>query len=351
MVAPRPDEPIEDARYLPQALFPPLGPRGQARLRSGRVLVVGCGALGTHAAEHLARAGVGSLRLVDRDVVEWSNLHRQCGYTEADARESLPKVLALAAHLGRINSGVRLDPRVADFHYQNALDLAEGADLIIDGSDNVPTRLLLNDVSLERKIPWVYSGAVGETGHVQFFHPAAGPCLRCLLPDVPAAGELATCDTAGVLGPAAGAAASFQAAMALRYLGGGPEEIHGLVERQLRLQVWTLGVSVARVPRDPGCPACAQGRREFLAGRLGDLAAVLCGRGAVQVRPARAPQIDLEALADRLRALGKVEARRFLLRFQAEETSFTLFPDGRMIVEGTTDAGRARAVYARYLGE
>jgi len=344
--------PDSSGRYARQILFPPLGPAGQARLRSARVLLVGCGALGTHAAEELARAGVGHLRIVDRDVVELTNLHRQIGFTEADAREGLPKARAMAAHLARINTEVALEPKVADFNFATAGELSDSVDLMLDGSDNVPTRFLLNDLSLERGLPWIYCGAVGETGHAQFFFPGRGPCLRCLLPDLPAAGEVPTCDTAGVLGPAAGAIASLQAAMAMRYLCGGPPEVDGLIGRQVRLRAWTLEARVTLVPRDPRCPACAGGSREFLTGREGGDATVLCGRGAVQVRPARPPQArDLAALAEKLRPLGQVEECAFLLRYRDPEVSFTLFPDGRMIVENTQDPGRARAVYARYVGE
>jgi molybdopterin/thiamine biosynthesis adenylyltransferase len=347
------EEPAGPAdRYARQVSFPPLGAEGQARLRAARVLVVGCGALGSQAAAHLTGAGVGLLRLVDRDIVELSNLHRQPAFSEADARDGAPKAMALAASLRRLNSEVKLEARAVDFSFTNAETLAEGIDLILDGSDNVPTRFLLNDLSLARRIPWVYGGVVGETGQAQLFLPGAGPCLRCLIPELPPPGELETCHTAGVLGPAAGVIASFQAAMAIRCLGGGPAEAASLNGRLLRVKAWSLEARVSAVSTAPLCAACGRGELEFLRGRLAEAATVLCGRGAVQVRPAR-PQanLDLPALALKLRPLGQVEEKRFLLRFRAEGVDLTVFPDGRAILAGTTDPARAQAVYARYVGQ
>ncbi len=340
-----------EERYSRQILFPRLGENGQARLRRSRILIVGCGALGSHAAEHLARAGVGTLLLVDRDIIEFSNLHRQATFTEADAREGKPKAIALAEHLGGINSDVSLDPRVTNFDFTNAARIAEGSDLILDGSDNVLTRFLINDLSLASKIPWVYGGAVGEIGHAQFFFPGHGPCLRCLLPDLPAPGELETCDTAGVIGPAPAAIASFQAAMGMRFLSGGAAELPSLTSKQVRIGLWSLSTTLSSVQPDPQCPACAGGRLDFLEGRAGEGAAVLCGRKAVQVLPASSPEeIDLDSLAGRLRSLGDVILMKYFLRFKTGEVTMTIFPDGRALIEGTTDPGRARALHARYVG-
>ncbi len=346
-------------RYIRQTLFAPLGAEGQARLGAARVLVVGCGALGTHIAEHLARAGVGFLRLVDRDVVEPSNLHRQSCFTEEDARAEEPKAPALAARLRAVNSEVALEPLAAELNSKSALDLAAGADLIVDGTDNAPARLLLNDVSLERGVPWIYCGVVGETGHAQLFIPGRGPCLRCRLRELPAPGELPTCDTAGVIGPAAGAISGFAASMALRFLVQG-KGVQGnaaavaLAGRLVRLEPWSLRAAITLVPADPECPACAGGSREFLRGAGFGAGAeettVFCGRSAVQVRPAGTPSVDVPALARRLRPVGPVDERRLFLRFRTPEASLTVFADGRAIVEGTTDPIRARALYDRYVG-
>jgi len=342
--------PAPGGRYSRQAIFAPLGAEGQARLESSRVLIVGCGALGSRSAELLARAGVGLLRLVDRDVVELSNLHRS-GFDEADARAGTPKAEALARRLGLANSTVILEPRVQEFAPATALDLCQGIDLVLDGLDNVPTRFLLNDASLRLGLPWIYCGVVGETGHAQLFLPGAGPCLRCILPHLSAAGELPTCDTAGVLGPAVSAIASFQAAMALRCLAGGRDAALALAGLQVRLGVWSPAAAISRTVQDPECPACAGGSLEFLAGGSLEDATVLCGRSAVQVRPASGPaSLDLPSLAARLRPLGSVEEGRFLLRFDPGGHRMTIFADGRAIIEGTTDPTRARALHARYVG-
>lgn len=343
-------------RYERQALFAPLGRAGDARLREATVLVVGCGALGSHAAEILCRAGIGTLRLVDRDVVEWTNLHRQIGFAEEDARRGAPKATALAAHLGRANSGVQIDPRVGDFNPRSAGDLTAGADLILDGTDNLPTRFLINDLALELDIPWVYGGAVGDEAHAQIFLPGAGPCLRCLLPDLPPAGSLPTCDTAGVIGPAPAAAAAFEASLALRCLAAGREAAGPLAGIWVRLRLWEIGATTSRCRRDPQCPACHHGRRDHLRGECADATRVLCGRNAVQILPAATFQlsgVDMDSLERRLAGCGEVERSPFLLRFRpAVATSrLTIFADGRAIVEGTTDRDVARSLYDRYVGQ
>ena len=287
---------------------------------------------------------------MDRDVVQRSNLHRQCGFTEDDARRGAPKVEALATHLSRANDCVAIDPRAEDFRPSNALELSRDMTLLLDGTDNVPARMLLCDVSLELRLPWIYCGAVGEEGRAQLFAPGYGPCLRCVLPEAPPPGTLDTCETAGVLGPAAAAAASLQAAMALRVLVEGDAGLRALAGRQVRTAVWSLRASVSEIPRDPDCPACVRGQRSALEAIETDVEA-LCGRRAVQVTPTHQPQrVDLLALASRLGPLGVVETTPHLLRFQGHGTRFALFQDGRMIVEETTDLAAARAVYARFFG-
>jgi len=352
---PRPDD-----RYQRQRLFAPLGSEGDARLRKSHVLVVGCGALGSHAAELLARAGVGNLALVDRDVVEWSNLHRQTGFTEADARAETPKAVATAEHLRRVNSGIHVQAEVADFNARNARRLAKGADLILDGTDNLPTRFLINDLSLSTDTPWVYGGAIGDQAHAQLYLPGQGPCLRCLLPELPPAGSVATCDTAGVIGPAPAAAASYEVSLALRTLAEGREGTRELAGMWIRLGLWDVSASISHVKPDPQCPACAGGHRDFLDGGSGEASTVLCGRGAIQILPAVASQdrvFDLDALAGRLSEVGQVDRQRFLIRFRptagASEHGtprITVFRDGRAIVEGARDETVARSLYDRYIG-
>jgi adenylyltransferase/sulfurtransferase len=339
-------------RYSRQTLFPPIGPRGQERLRDSLVLVVGCGALGTHSSELLGRAGVGQLRLVDRDIVEWSNLHRQAGFEETHARDGTPKSEALGSWLGRVNSEVNVEARVNDFNFTNAMDLSEDCDLIIDGTDNLPTRFLLNDVSYRLRIPWIYAGAIGGTAHVQFFSGEQGPCLRCHQRDLPPPGTIATCDTAGVIGPAAAVAASWQAGLALRFLAQRTtSSLHG---RKAILEPWDLAARVVLAEADPECPVCSKGEFTTLKGALLDRATVLCGRRAVQVLPAAGKHggMLLTEIAARLQAVGTVDQRQGLLRFDAGEGfRLTLFGDGRAIFDGLTDPTRARSLYTRFIGE
>ncbi len=341
-------------RYARQVLFQPLGRQGQERLSAARVLIVGCGALGTHSAELLARAGIGSLRLVDRDVVEWSNLHRQAGFEESHARDGTPKAEALASWLHRVSSQVEIDARVADFNFTSALGLAEGCAVLLDGTDNLPARFLLNDLSYRLGIPWVYAGAIGGTAHVQLFGGVEGPCLRCQLPDLPPPGAIATCDTSGVIGPTAAIAAAWQAAIAMRCIAEGTSR--SLEGRKAALEPWSLSARVVAVEADPECQVCAKRRFEALDGASGERATVLCGRAAVQVLPAAGaspgPGVDLGQAASRLGALGRVERRDRFLRFDpGEGYTLTLFEDGRAIFDGLTDPLRARTLYTRLVGQ
>ena len=340
-----------DERFSRQQLFAPIGPEGQKRLHDSRVLVVGCGALGSHAAEHLVRAGVGHLRLVDRDIVEWSNLHRQVGYTEDDAQRGRPKATALAAHLRRLRGDAVIDAETRQFDFANALDLAEGCHVFLDGSDNLPTRFLLNDLSYKLGVPWIYAGAIADSAHAQFFSGTSGPCLRCQLPELPPPGSLPTCDTAGVIAPAAAVAASFQVAWALRFLV--ERNADGLARRKSIVRLWSPEARVVHVDPDPGCSVCVHGRFDTLAGERRERAAVLCGRDTVQVLPAAVgASVDFEQLAARLAALGHVERLDGLLRLRSPTGyTLTIFDDGRALFSGLTDPGQARNLYARFVGQ
>ena len=340
-------------RYDRQERLRVIGADGQARLRASRVLIVGCGALGTPSAEYLARAGIGSLRLVDRDIVEWSNLQRQIGFREADAIEGRPKALALAEHLRAVNSEIEIDAHPTELRHENARDLVRDVDLILDATDNLPTRFLVNDLSLALSIPWVYGGAIELGGHVLAISGKAPPCLRCYLPDLPPAGTLATCDTAGVLGSAASSVASLQTALAIRILATAPEPSGAPFGQLYQLDVWNASWRSTRVPPDDVCPTCAEKRFEFLDGIRGDDQTELCGRGAIQVRPSTPPgaPVDLEPFAQKLAGLGDLERRRHYLRLRSEEFSMTLFTDLRAIFDGLTDSGRARSLYSRLVGE
>lgn len=323
------------------------GPAGQARLEASTAAVVGVGATGGAIAEALVRAGVGRVRLIDRDVVELSNLHRQVLFDEADAAAGLAKAEAGAARLARLNHEVALEPLVTDLGPDNALELIAGADLVLDGTDNFATRLVLNDACLSRGVPWVYAGVVGTTVHGFPVVPGRTACFRCYLPELPPPGAAETCETAGVLGPAVLVGAGFAAAEGLKLLGGGPP-----AEGLLVVDVWTREARRLALPRDPDCAACA-GRYEHLAAP-GQREVRLCGRDAVMLRAPGSSAPDLVRLAGRLEGLGRLEARgRHLLRFvpaRDEGHTLTVFADGRAIVSGTQDPARARSLYARWVG-
>ncbi len=320
--------------------------------------MVGCGALGTVLAEQLVRAGVGMLRIVDRDVVELSNLQRQTLFDESDAAEGVPKAVAAERRLGQVNSDVSVEAVVADFDARDAEELAglggDGTrvDLLLDGTDNVETRNLLNDLSVKHAVPWIYGACVGTEGRVMAIRPPATACLRCVFPEPPGPGELPTCDTAGVLGPLAGMIASLQAVAAIKILSGNTP---ALSNEMLVADVWanrfrSLDVSDAR---RADCSTCGQRRFDALDGGAGRRPVSLCGRNAVQVRPEGRGGVQLESLAKRLEAFGVVTRTPYLLRFELKEErplQLTVFADGRLIVAGTTNLNRARSVYARYIG-
>lgn len=344
-------------RYSRQTLFTGIGQAGQGRLRDSRAVVVGCGALGAMHAEMLARAGVGRLRLVDRDFVEESNLQRQVMFEERDALERLPKAVAAAERVGRINSEVEVDARVADVNYANVEDLIADADVVLDGLDNFETRYLVNDAAVKLNKAWVYGAAVGSYGVQMTVRPRVTPCLRCVFPDAPAPGTSPTCDTAGVILPIIAAVSAHQVAEALKILTGQFDKLHG---RLLQIDVWENRAAQIKLGApDPECPACARGRYDFLSARGGQLVTSLCGRNAVQVLPAlsappapsaRPVALDFEALAARLRSSGEVSYNRHLLKFAVEGFEMTVFPDARSIIKGTDDTALARSLYAKYIG-
>lgn len=341
-----------DDRYSRQILFREIGEEGQCRIRAGRVLLCGCGALGSAIADSLVRAGVGFLRLVDRDFVELSNLQRQVLYDEQDIAEQLPKSIAASRKLAKINSGVTLEPLVADIDPTNMLALTNGVDLILDGMDNFETRFLINDAALETGLPWIYGGCVGSHGQVMPILPGETACLRCLIGDVPGPGMTETCDTAGVIGPAVNVVAALQVVAALKILAGRRDQI----EPSLTIvDVWDgtmRQMNVANLRERADCPACVRGERDWLSGKKGSQSTVLCGRNAVQISPADKQKLSLAELAVKLRAAGKVTQNAFLLRLTlpGDEFQLTIFPDGRAIIKGTDDVTIARSLYARYVG-
>jgi molybdopterin-synthase adenylyltransferase len=335
-------------RYVRQMRYAPLGEEGQWRLMMGRALVCGCGALGSMIAALLARAGVGKLRIVDRDFLELNNLQRQMLYDEADVAAGLPKAIAAAEHLRRINSAIEIEPVVADVTAANVLELCRDVDVVLDGTDNFETRFLVNEAALKLGLPWVYGGAVGASGQTMTVLPGESPCLRCVVPEAPPPGTLPTCDTAGVLGPIIGVVASIQAGEAIKILSGN----RAAASRSLTvIDLWDNRIrqmGLARL-REQGCPTCRGGDYPWLSGKSGSQTAILCGRNAVQIHPA-AGRISLDALAEKLYGVGRVNRNAYLLRVAIDDYQLTIFPDGRAIIGGTDDIATARTLYAKYVG-
>jgi molybdopterin-synthase adenylyltransferase len=337
----------ETSRYSRQILFRGIGPAGQRKLAAARVAIVGCGATGSALAGLLARAGVGTLRIIDRDYVEPSNLQRQSLFDENDAAESLPKAIAAARKISTFNSQIVVDPKVDDLTPATIEALLEGMDLILDGTDNFETRYLLNDYAIERSVPWIYSAAVGGYAVTLNVVPVQTACLACIFPDSPR-GMVETCETSGILNSAVNLVASIAATEALKIFVGGANA-PPLRRTLLSFDVWTndhAEISAAK-PR-PGCRAC--GQRDFihLAGE-GRPHITLCGRNSVQIHERQRP-IDFSEMDRRLQPHGTVRHNDFVLKFWHDPYEMTLFPDGRAIIKGTTDTAVARSLYARYVG-
>jgi molybdopterin-synthase adenylyltransferase len=336
-------------RYSRQTRFPPLGPAGQAKLATARVAILGCGALGSASAMALTRAGIGFLRLVDRDVPERSNLPRQVLFDEADLAAGLPKAAAAARQLKRINAAISVEPVVADLTAANAAELLAGVDVIVDGTDNLEARYLVNEVACRTGVPWVHGGAIGAEGRVLTVIPGATACLRCLVPEPPSPGTLPTCDTAGIIGPAAIVVGAVQAAEVIKLIVGAAAPTAG---RMLACDLWSFHWRVIDLAplAAAGCPTCRGGDFPWLEGRLGGAAVPVCGREAVQVTAAGCGTVDLRALAERLTGAGEVTVNEWLLRAEVEPgIRLSVFADGRVIVDGTRDEARGRAIVARYV--
>jgi adenylyltransferase/sulfurtransferase len=335
-------------RYSRQILFSEIGEAGQRQLGRSRALIIGCGALGSAHAESLARAGVGKLRIVDRDFVETSNLQRQTMFTEGDALERLPKAVAAAAHIGEINAEIEVEPEIVDVNYSNIERLIMDCDVVLDGTDNFGTRYLINDACVKHEVNWIYGAAVGSYGVTMTIRPHLTPCLRCLFEAVPPAASSPTCDTAGVIMPIISIVASVQVTEALKLLTRRNEDLHGSL---MQFDVWrNEWRKINPGPPSPNCTTCALGRFETLEPASADLAAVLCGRNAVQISPAQATQLNFEELAKRLRITGDVKFNDYLLRFRTGEFELTVFQDARSIIRGTDEIKTARSLYAKYIG-
>jgi len=332
-------------RYSRQILFTPIGAEGQARLAGARIVVAGCGALGTVIATGLVRAGIGHVRIIDRDLIETHNLQRQILFDEDDIAAGLPKAIAAQRHLARANSTIEIEGVVADLNHTNAEDLLGDADVILDGLDNFETRFLINDVALKLGIPWVYGGAVSSHGSQMNILPGETACFRCLVGEVPPGGASATCDTVGVIAPAPMIVGALQIAEALKIL-----TDRDAASREVAFfDVWDGTWTRTRIKPREDCPSCG-GRYDFLEGVMAVRASSLCGQGSVQVLPSRPQTLPLEALAERLGKVGVVDLDEFMLRFQTDDCEMVIFPDGRAIIMGTDDQAFARGIYARYIG-
>ena len=354
------------ARYQRQMLLPGFGEAGQQRLTESTALLLGCGALGSVAAEMLARAGVGHLAIVDRDFVELSNLQRQVLFDEDDASAAMPKAEAAKRKLARINSAVEVTAIVDDINHSNIARYAAGADVLVDGVDNLETRYLANDYAVQTGTPFVYGAAVGTIGMAFTVLPrlpggaawetedggGATPCFRCLFETAPPPGTTASCETAGVVASATGIVANFQVTQALKILTG---NFATVARTLLNLDLWNNEVLQLDVSLNRDCPCCGQRRFDFLDGKAGSSSTTLCGRNAVQLRRReQAGDVDLAAVAARLSTAKDVTVNEFMLRARITEgdQSFelTLFPDGRAIIKGTDDVAAARSIYAKYIG-
>jgi len=323
---------------------------GQHKLLASHVTLCGCGALGTVMANALVRAGVGHVRIIDRDFIEPSNLQRQVLFDEHDVAENLPKAEAAARKLGAINSSVHVEPIVTDIDRTNILELTKDADIVLDGTDNFEIRYLINDVSVKLGKPWVYGGSIGSHGQTMTILPGETPCLRCVFEAAPAPGESGTCETAGVLSPIVNIVASFQVAECLKILTGQRDKIN---RELIYIDVWEnqmRRIKIAPLLGKVDCPCCQRKRFEWLEGEQGSQTTSLCGRNAVQVSHRSPSKLNFEEMARQLETLGEVSYNRFLLKFLAEGHEFTVFPDGRAIIKGTSDMDKARVLYAKYVG-
>ncbi len=333
-------------RYKRQIIFAPLGEEGQRKLLAASVVIVGCGAIGANIANVLVRAGVGHVRIVDRDYIELDNLQRQVLFDEEDIEKGLPKAIAAAEKLRKVNSQVEVEPLVGDVNYLNVEEIIAGMDLVLDGTDNFETRYLINDACVKHRIPWIYGGAVASYGMSMTIIPYQTPCLRCLFAQAPAPGTTPTCDTVGILASVPAVIGAIEAGEAIKVLAGKGRLNQGLIH----IDLWENTYEVFQVSRKEDCPTCGQGQFEFLEAKEGSMVTSLCGRNSVQITPITSANISLPTLAQRLVASGEVTYNDFMLRFQVGDYLITVFPDARAIIRGTSDEAIARSLYARYIG-
>ncbi len=335
-------------RYSRQILFPEIGKSGQEKLLASRVLIIGCGALGCAHAETLTRAGVGRLRIADRDFVEFTNLQRQTLFGETDAEEKLPKTIAAKKRLTEINSEIEVEAIVADISHSNIENLIKDCDLVLDGTDNFQTRYLINDACVKSNKTWIYGAAVSSYGATMTIIPNETPCLRCIFEEMPGAGSSPTCDTAGVIQPIISIISAVQTTEALKILVKKTKNLH---KSLMQFDVWQNDWRKIKLGKpNADCKTCGQRNFEFLDAESQEFSFVLCGRDAVQISPANGAQIDLQTLAEKLKSVGEVKQNDYLLRFTSGDYELTIFRDARAIIRGTDDVSTARSIYAKYVG-
>ncbi|MDQ3219475.1 MAG: ThiF family adenylyltransferase [Acidobacteriota bacterium] len=335
-------------RYSRQILFNEIGKAGQEKLLKSRVLLVGCGALGASHAEMLARAGVGRLRIVDRDFVEFTNLQRQTLYKESDAEERLPKVIAAKSRIAEINSEVEVEAIIADINNSNIERFIKDVALVLDGTDNFQVRYLLNDACVKHNKTWVYGAAVSGYGTTMTIIPGETPCLRCIFEEMPDAGSTPTCDTAGVIMPIIASISAVQVTEAIKILVGDFKSLHHSL---MQFDIWQNDWRKIKLKAlNPDCKTCGQRGFEFLDSESQEFSAVLCGRDAVHISPPKPTSLNLKILAENLRKIAEVKQNEYLVRFVVDDYELTIFRDARAIIRGTDDVSAARSIYAKFVG-
>ena len=333
-------------RYARQTVFSHIGKEGQEKLQSSKVTIIGMGALGTVAANNLSRAGVGYIKMADRDYVELTNLQRQILYTEEDAYQSLPKVIAATNHLSKVNSEIVLDPIITDVNPANIEGIINDSDLVLDATDNFETRMLINEACHKHEIPWIYCGAIGGEGMTMNILPKSdGPCLRCFLGGSDNSPNV-SCSTYGVLNMLTATMASLQTAEALKILIGSDSIRKGL----LTIDIWNNSFEIIDLHQDPECPVCVHGTYEKLGKILGTYTTALCGSNSVQVVPPHNVKVNFTQLAEKLAKVGNVILSAHSLKFSDEKYEITLFKDGRAIIKNAIDGNNAKSVYTEYIG-
>lgn len=334
-------------RYARQEILHNIGEEGQKKLLKSHVLIVGCGALGTAAANNLARAGVGKISILDRDFVELNNLQRQMLFDETDVGE--PKAIAAAKKLKLINSSIEIEPLVKDLNHTNVEEIIKDVDLVLDGTDNILTRMLINDVCVREGIPWIYTGAIGTSGMTMNILPGAA-CIRCLYPSIPKPGSLPTCDTMGVLNTITVIMGSMASTETIKILLGEAKPKNEQDSSLIVYDAWDNSFDDIIVRKNERCECCSGGNFDYLNAEDREVITSLCGRNAVQITPADAKDMDLRELASKLEHLGSIKCADFILLFKTQDHEISVFRDGRAIIKGTKDQNVARSIYARYIG-